>query len=346
MKNGEPILPEWIEGRGPDADVVISTRARLARSLSAYPFPSRASVEDLAMVAREVRAASTGLTTRFPKLKAVSVDRLSAEERNFLLDARVASVEQVQAGEGRIIVLEPSATLSIMVNEEDHLRLQAVLSGLAPRDAWELVDWADDVLEKGLDYGYSPGYGYLTASVSNVGTGLRVSALMHLAGLALTRQLNAKLRAALDVGVSIRGVFGEGTVSVGDLFQVSNETTLGLSESEIVDKVRAVAGYLLSEERAARKELRGSECNRLIERASRALNVLQSAMSIRAEQAVALMSPVRLASAMELTQECPLALLNELMLGIRVGVPQEGATDIERAGAFRHRLAGARISSC
>lgn len=339
MTSGEGNIPEWINGDGPDSDVVVSTRARLARSLASYPFPSRASGEDLFMVVREVRAASIGLAKRFPSLRSLSMEKLSLEERGFLLDAHVASFEQMRGGEGRAVILDPGASLSIMINEEDHIRLQAIMSGLVPEKAWELVDWADDVLSNNLDYGYSKRYGYLTASVSNVGTGLRVSAMMHLAGLSLKRRLNVQLRAAYDLGVSIRGLFGEGTRSLGDLFQVSNEVTLGVSEREIVERVRSVAQYILREERIARKELLDEEKSRLIDMASQSLRTLQGARSITPEQAIALMSPLRLAAALGMTNNCSNSLFNELLVGMRVGAGEESNIGIERASLVRDKLA-------
>ncbi|MCX8053754.1 MAG: ATP--guanido phosphotransferase, partial [Armatimonadetes bacterium] len=180
MRSEQVNLPDWVAGLGPDADIVISTRARLARSLADFPFPARANSEDLKTVARLVRQACTLLTTRFPQLRSLRVERLSPAQKCFLLDARVASAEQVLGGEGRIVVTEPDGKLSLMVNEEDHVRLQVMLSGLACREVWELIDWADDVLSEKLDYGFSDRYGYLTASITNVGTGLRISAMMHL----------------------------------------------------------------------------------------------------------------------------------------------------------------------
>lgn len=338
--SGETDVPEWIDGRGPDADVVISTRARLARSLAEFPFPSRASREDLTMVVREVRKACGGLAERFPELRLVSVDKLSDEVKSFLLGARLASVEQIHGGSGRAIVLTPRAGLSIMINEEDHLRLQAILSGLVCDEALEMVDWADDVLTTRLKFGYSRKYGYLTASLSNVGTGLRVSALMHLAGLRLTGGLDVQLRAAYDLGVSIRGLFGEGTQALGDLFQVSNEVTLGLDEREIAERVRSVAGYLLTKERLARKELLGRQRMRVLDNASRSLRTLQSAMSVKPREALALMSPLRLAIALGLVENGSSALMNELLAGMRVDSVSAG---IERAALLRRKLAGVHI---
>jgi len=299
----------------------------------------------LRMVARRVRSACTGLAAKFPELRSFRVERLSPVQRSFLLDARVASTEQMCGGEGRVVITEPSGALSVMVNEEDHLRLQAVVSGLSPREAWQLVDWADDVLAAKLDYGFSDRFGYLAASVSNVGTGLRVSAMMHLAGLAMTRALTERLRAAYDLGVSVRGAFGEGSRAVGDLFQVSNEATLGMPEGEIVEKVRSVVEYLLGEERLARKELLRLERKRLTEGALRAARTLSGAMSIKTGEALALISRLRLAAVMGLVEECPLSLANELLVSIQAAAGDDGGANTKRATLLRGKAAGVQVVS-
>ncbi len=342
MMNGDALIPEWVEGNGPDADIVISTRSRLARNLAGFPFPARASREDLTIVVQEVRAACAGLSKRFPKLKSISVDKLEPEERSYLLNAHIASVEHLRAGEERVVILDPSAVLSVLINEEDHIRLQVVMSGLVPEEAWKLVDWADDVLAERLDYGFSERYGYLAADFSNVGTGLRVSVMMHLAGLGMKGTLKRQLRAAYDLGVSVRGLFGEGSRFVGDLFQVSNEVTLGFSEIELVQKVRSVAQYLLDEERTARKELVNEQRKWLIDAASNALRVLQSTMSLKAKEALTLLSPVRLAASEGLLKNCSTALLNKLLVGMRAG-DDNGRANIERATFIRHNLAKAHL---
>jgi len=331
--------PEWIRGEGPHSDIVISTRARLARSLAAYPFPARSSGEDLSMVVSDVRAACGGLAARFPGLSAISMDKLDADQKALLLDARVVSFEQTEDRPGAAVIVEPNAVLSIMVNEEDHVRIQVLLSGLVPEQAWELADWVDDVLAESLDYGFSERYGFLTANVSNVGTGLRISAMMHLAGLALANRLAAQLRAAYDLGVSIRGIYGEGSRSVGDLYQVSNEVTLGLSEKEIVQRVASVAQYLLEQERLARKELLDGQRNRLVEAARKALAVLRGSRSITPEKAITLMSAIRLAAALNLISNCPISKLNEMLVGIRVGAADGIRAGMKRAELLRTALA-------
>jgi protein arginine kinase len=340
---GQATDPEWIRGEGPNSDVVISTRARLARSLSAYPFPARSSGEDLCMVVRDVRAACGGLGARFPGLSTISMEKLDPDQKAFLLDTRVISIEQTEDRPGAAVIVEPNAVLSIMVNEEDHLRIQVLRSGLVPEEAWELADWVDDVLGESLDYGYSTRYGFLTANVSNVGTGLRLSAMMHLAGSALANRLAGQLRAAYDLGVSIRGVFGEASRSVGDLYQVSNEVTCGLSEKEIVQRVSSVAQYLLGEERLARKELLGDQRNRLVEAASKALAALRGMRSITPEKAITLMSALRLASAMGLAANCPISRLNKLLVGMRVGAAEGIRAGMQRAEVLRNGLADVEV---
>lgn len=336
--------PEWIRGEGPDSDIVISTRARLARSLAAYPFPARSSGEDLSMVVRDVRAACGGLGARFPGLSMLSMDKLDPEQKALLLDARVVSFEQTDDRPGAAVVVEPNAILSIMINEEDHLRIQVLRSGLVPDEAWELADWVDDVLAESLEYGYSERYGFLTANVSNVGTGLRLSVMMHLAGSALANRLASQLRAAYDLGVSIRGMFGEGSRSVGDLYQVSNEVTLGLSEKEIVQRVASVAQYLLGQERLARKELLGDQRNRLIEAARKALAVLRGSRSITPEKAITLMSALRLAAALGLAENCPTSRLNGMLVGMRVGAADGIRAGMERAEVLRNGLTDVEVT--
>lgn len=344
MSSHGPEIPLWVKADGPDADVVITTRARLARDLAGFPFPARADDQSLTIVATEVRRACARLGEHIPGLRALRVEKLTAEQRTYLLDAHVASVEQVRGGVGRVVIADAGGRLSIMVNEEDHLRLQSLESGLAPEKAWNLVDWADDVLAQELDYGFSDKLGYLTASVSNVGTGLRVSALMHLGGLAMTGSLSSVLRAAWDLGVSVRGLFGEGSQGAGDLYQVSNEVTLGFSERDIVQKVRSVAEYLLGAERLARKELLDTQRSRLVDSAARSLRTMQGAMSLRARDLFVLMSPVRLAVSLEVAEDCSVEVMNEMLMLARGGAGDDMSVRLQRAAASRRKMAGVSIA--
>jgi len=212
-----------------------------------------------------------------------------------LVDAHIVSPEHLSGGPERMVVLEPSGRVAIMINEEDHLRIQVVLSGLAPEEAWRAVDDVDEELARSLQFAYSERYGYLTASITNLGTGLRISALMHLGGLAMLGKLKTTLKAAHELGVSVRGLFGEGTAGFGDFFQVSNEVTLGLEEQEIVGRVRGVARHLLEEEYRARELLAEEQSARLVATAANCIRAISRAQALSAQEALRLLSPIRVA---------------------------------------------------
>lgn len=335
--------PVWTRAEGPDADIVLTTRARLARNLSGCRFPGLAGGDELAQVACEVRKAAVRLAERLPALRTLNLSRLTAEQKSFLLDSHLASAEQVRGGSGRVVITEPGGSLSIMVNEEDHVRIQSLASGLAADQAWELADWADDVLAQSLDYAFSTKYGYLTADISNAGTGLRVSALMHLAGLRLRQKAGLVLRAAWDLGLSVRGPFGEGSDAAGDLYQISNQTTLGVGEEEIVQKVRAFAEYLLDAERSARKELLEAEPNRILNEAEKSLRVARGARSLGADDALRHLSVLRLAAALGIVEGFTLEQANRALVALQAGKGDGLEARLVRAAVVRGSLARAHI---
>jgi protein arginine kinase len=341
--------PAWVRDNGPESDVVVSTRARLARNISGAPFPGRAAATDLENVAELAKRASGRLTKRYPELQTIDVAAIEEEDRAFLVDAHLASPQQVRPRSGGLVLLEPGGRIAIMVNEEDHFRIQTILPGLQPIAAWKLVDEIDDELAKGIKFAYSAKLGYLTASLSNVGTGLRISAMMHLGGLAMTGRLARTLKAAIDLGVSVRGLFGEGSKGLGDLYQVSNEVTLGFPERELVERVRAVADHLLGEERVAREEILSDSRGKLVRTARQSLDRLRNAETITAGAALSLISPIRLAGAVRAIEGCSPGLLNELMVDMRVmrleepGIEVSTREDRRRAVLVRRRLRGIEI---
>lgn len=343
------IPPAWTGADGPESDIVVSTRARLARNLSGAPFPGRAAAEDLENVAELVRRASKHLTKRHPSLQTVDLSSIAEEDRTFLVDAHLASPHQVIPRRGGLLLLEPGGRIAIMVNEEDHLRIQAILPGLQTIEAWRIVDEVDDYLAKGLKFAYSQRLGYLTASLSNLGTGLRISAMMHLGGLAMTGRLSQTLKAALALGVSVRGLFGEGSKGFGDLYQVSNEVTMGAPEREFAERVRGVAAHLLEEERRAREEIVSDGRGRLVQAARQSLTKLRNAETVSAGEALAHLSPIRLAGAVGAISGFSARSINELMIDMRVMRMEEpGAyasvkADRTRAVLVRRRLKGMEI---
>ncbi len=344
MSNVLPVRASWVLDAGSESDVVISTRARLARNLADYPFPDRASADELAGVSLAVTEAVDVLKTRFPKIAAIRLAETDSTTLDSLLDTHLISPDHSANTEDRIIILEPTGKLSIMVNEEDHLRVQSLQPGFDVASAWAMVDWADDQLSSRLRFGYSPKYGYLTSSVSNVGTGLRISVMMHLAGLALCGRLRKTLRAAYDLGASVRGMFGEGSKLVGDIYQVSNELTLGITESEIADRVRSTASYLVREEREARSELLDERRHDILSRASRALQKLQNARALSVEQALTLVSPVRLALSTRLGNGS-VTVINEILAGSRAASSESFEQSSARAALIRTKTLGITLVS-
>jgi protein arginine kinase len=346
------LRPNWAFGQGPESDVVVSTRARLARNLSGRIFPGKASRENLLEVAQLVSSAVEPVSKEFPGLRIIDLKDMSDVEREYLVDAHVASYEQVEPKDGRLIVLNSECSIAIMVNEEDHLRIQTILPGLQASAAWELVDQVDDRLGSILRYEYSDNYGYLTASLSNVGTGLRVSAMIHLAGLAATGRLARTLRAAFELGISVRGLFGEGTSGHGDFYQVSNEVTLGLPEREIVHRVRGVAEYLIGEERRARELLAKESKRECAERAADCLSKLRRRNSVGAVEALGLLSPIRLGACMGIVQGADVRLFNELLIGMGIGRLSSARrvswdavkTEMTRGPKIKSRLRGLNIA--
>lgn len=343
------VPPAWTQADGPESDIVVSTRARLARNLSGIPFPGRAATEDLEKVAELAKKASLRLKKRWQDLQTVDVAQIQEEERTFLVDAHLASPQQVRPRNGGIVFLEPGGRIAIMVNEEDHFRLQTILPGLQPIDAWQFVDEIDDELAKELKFAYTSRLGYLTASLSNVGTGLRISSMMHLAGLSMVGRLGKTLKAAIDLGVSVRGLFGEGTKGLGDLYQVSNEVTLGAPEREFAERVRGVSCHLLGEERRAREEILSNKRIELVMTVRQSLQRLRNTETVTANDALALLSSIRLATAAEIVRGCSMKTLNELMVAMRLMRTEELGrysslmADRRRAVLVRRSLRGIEV---
>jgi len=320
------IRSEWISCDGPEKDVVLSTRARLARNVAGFAFPTRAKSADLEAVAAKIIEASDSLRRIYPDLITINTSSLTEEERSYLVDAHLASPQQVKPKDGRILLLESNGRIAIMVNEEDHLRIQAILPGLQTVKAWQLVDEIDDCLAEKLEFSASEKLGFLTASLTNLGTGLRISAMMHLGGLAMTGRLVRTIKAAVELDISVRGLFGEGSRGLGDFYQVSNEVTLGAPEMEFAERVGAVADYLVAEERNARNDLLEAGALRVIRAAQKSIKLIREAEKLNAKDALSLLSPLRVAVCGGLVDGIKLSDLNELMitLGImRLETPNE-----------------------
>lgn len=297
----------WLSGAGPEADVVISSRVRLARNLRGLPFVNRATPDDLGEVAKRVRGRAEALGAKglaggergageaCDRLW-VDVHTLSALDRQLLVERHLISKELSKGDTPRgLIVSLPDERLSVMVNEEDHLRIQAVLPGLCLDEAWKVADRADDELEAGLDFAFHERFGYLTACPTNVGLGLRMSVMLHLPGLRLTGDIEKARRAAKDMSLTVRGFYGEGSEALGDLYQISNQTTLGKPEDAIHRELAAeIIPQVIQFERAARVRLLQKRRSSLEDGVYRALGVLRACRLLTPEEALSLLSMVRL----------------------------------------------------
>ena len=228
----------WLSAEGPHADLVLSTRVRLARNLHNVPFTHRARDEQLQGVLSSIASAAQR-SSPFQDGLLLRMGDIAPLERQILVERHLVSHELGDGTRPRGLVVAPDARLSLMINEEDHLRLQSMTPGFQLAEAWALADGADDELDQSLDFAFSEEIGYLTSCPTNAGTGLRASALVHLPALVLLDEIQKVLKGIMQVGLNVRGFYGEHSEVMGNLFQISNQTTLGRSERESIDTLSA-----------------------------------------------------------------------------------------------------------
>lgn len=308
----------WLDGAGPAADVVVSTRVRLARNLQGRPYVSRAGREDREAV-REAVERMVHQDSLPRKAVVAFMEKIDPRERQILLERRMVSRELLGGGNGRppagaAVAVSCWDPVSVMVNEEDHLRMQCLVSGLRFTQAWELVDELDDEIGERLPLAYHHEFGYLTACPTNAGTGLRASALVHLPGLALTRNLKATLRGIVECGLTFRGLHGEGSGVVGNFVQISNQTTLGRSEADLLDHLGQLVETLIDKERNAREIVLRDAATVTEDKVWRAYGILRHARTLSYEELVNLLSGVRLGVSLALLPGPSAFTLNKLMI--------------------------------
>lgn len=305
---------EWLRGWGPNGDIVISSRIRLARNVAGYPFLSRATSTQRTELCRRI----SNVVAETPDwADGVVFDLHDSDEldRELLVERHLIS-RQHAGGEGhRAVSVSADETRSIMINEEDHLRIQSLRSGLQLEALWTDVNAVDDKLGEQLVFAYDEHFGFLTACPTNVGTGIRVSVMLHLPALKMTKEIERVARAARDLRLAVRGLYGEGTEAVGDLFQISNQTTLGKSEEEIInDLTRNVVPRIVDYERAARESLVNTRSYQLDDKIWRAYGVLCNARCIGSEEVHAYLSPIRMGIHLKRFDKIDIDTVNRLFL--------------------------------
>lgn len=295
---------EWIRAVGQEADVVMSSRVRLARNLADLPFPNSASAEQKRETMRLLRQATTdesvdpsfGEPAPDARLLWVDLTQVSPTERAMLYERHLISKQHAKGDEPRAVLISaPDEWLSVMINEEDHLRMQVMRSGLALSEAFERINRVDDAIEARVPYAFNPRFGYLTACPTNVGTGIRVSVMLHLPALRLVGEMDKVRRAAKSMNLAVRGFYGEGSEAAGDIYQISNQTTVGRPERDILqDFERQIVPQVIEYERTAREALLRKRRVMFEDKAHRALALLRSARLLATEEALHALSLVRL----------------------------------------------------
>jgi protein arginine kinase len=305
---------EWLRGSGPMSEVVISSRMRLARNIAGQRFLSKSTPRQRQALEQRLRDTILGAQLA-PKMLYVDLEGAPEVDRELLVERHLISKQHAAAEGARGVAVGENETVSIMVNEEDHLRIQVIRSGLQLEEAWEEISAIDDKLESKLDFSFHPRFGYLTACPTNVGTGIRVSVMLHLPALKLTGEIEKVFRAAKDMRLAVRGLYGEGTEATGDFYQISNQTTLGKTEEDIIsDFKHLVIPKIIDYEHHARRTLLNERTAALDDKVFRALGLLRSARLMAGEEVLFLLSHLRMGVNLGRIKDVDLRTINELFL--------------------------------
>jgi len=336
----------WMKYDGPEGDIVLGTRVRLARNLAKVPFPvaaNREQAKHVVQIAEKLTQPLNSLAS-FRFIKLAEVDQL---ERQVMMEKHLISPEQTKDTNFKAVLLSEQEDISIMVNEEDHFRIQVFFPGLQLQKAWELASKVDDIIEANVDYAFDPDIGYLAACPTNVGTGMRGSLMLHLPALAKVNQLGRVLNSVSQFGITVRGLYGEGSQSYGNIYQVSNQISLGHSEVDMLEHLSRITEQIITSERQARQYLL-DDGNRLAceDQIHRAYGILLHAQIMSTQEALELLSLVLLGIDLGILRDVNRTLIKELMVGIRAAhlqktmgqsLPPE-ERDRLRASLIRERL--------
>jgi protein arginine kinase len=338
-------IGEWLRGTGPESDIVMGSRIRLARNLADFPFISKASEHDRNEIERMLRERVLRLQAS-GELEYINVSELDGVDRQFLVERQLISREHAEGQGARGVAIDRQEQVSLMINEEDHLRIQCMHSGLDLKGAWEQINHVDDLIAEQVTYAFHPRLGYLTACPTNVGTGVRVSVMLHLPALAITRQIEKVFRSLQKISLAVRGLYGEGSQAMGDFYQISNQITLGRAEEDLVQQVGDIVPVLIDYERRAREFLIRESQQSLHDQVSRAYGILRTAQTISSEETMHLLSRVRMGVNLGLIPDLQIRDLNELFIRTQPahlqklrGVELDTADrNIERARYLRRHL--------
>lgn len=308
--------PKWLDGSGKNSDIVISSRVRLARNLRDFSFPNRAPTRVLNQVLTIVKDCYRKVVDLNDAILVV-INELDELDRQFLMERRLVSPDFVKSDKPCGLIIGKDELISIMINEEDHLRVQSIQSGLELDKAWQTIHTIDDALANPLNFAYSDQFGYLTACATNTGTGMRASVFINLPALAIAEKIDKIIHEIAPSEVAVRGFYGEGSDILGNIFQVSNQMTLGKTEQSIINRISNMAEQLISVELKAREKILQQESIIIEDKVARAIGTIKHAKMINSAECVSVLSLLRLGVALELIDYIDEKILNELLVLIQ-----------------------------
>lgn len=304
---------EWLKGTGPNSDIVISSRIRFARNIDKFPFPHWANRKQGKQVL-DMMEACLPRVDYLRKSTLFKLGDLDNVDKQFLIERHLMSLEHAQKNNSQAVIVDEDEIISIMVNEEDHLRVQVMQSGFNLFEAMHVINRIDDALASELSYAFMPDWGYLTACPTNTGTGMRGSVMLHLPALVMTRQINQVLAAISKLSFTTRGLYGEGTQAMGNFFQISNQVSLGHSENEIIENINGLIRQIIEQENQSREVLMTQNREVLEDKINRSAGILKSAHIISSQETSELLSLVRLGCDLGIIKDINRRAINELFL--------------------------------
>jgi protein arginine kinase len=338
---------QWLKGTGPYAHIVTSSRIRLARNLSSYPFPNKSNKKELEDVLSTVEKAF-GQIEYFKDSTLFRINEIDSVDRQFLVERHLMSHEHASNPDGKGLIVSKEEILSIMINEEDHLRIQVMQSGLNLTETWKIMNTIDDALANKMGFAFYPDWGFLTACPTNTGTAMRGSVMLHLPALVMTKQINKVLTAISKLSFASRGFYGEGTQASGNFYQISNQVSLGHSEEDIIQNINGLIKQIIEQEEQARQALLLQNRPMLEDKICRSYGLLKHAHIMSSQETIELLSMIRLGVDMGILKDVGHKTINQMFLMIQPAHLQkiEGKKlnaferDTKRASLIRQKLGG------
>ncbi|MCY6371590.1 protein arginine kinase [Clostridium ganghwense] len=339
-------MKNWLETKSENDNVVISSRIRLARNIKNIPFPNKLNVEEAKDVVKKVEDAFYSVPYMEEQYKTIYLWQSDDISNISYLEKHLISNKLISNNQESAFILGNDETVSIMINEEDHIRLQSITGGLNLKEAYEYTNKLDDLLEEKLDYAFHEKLGYLTSCPTNLGTGLRASVMVHLPALTMNKEITGLFNGLTQVGMTIRGLYGEGSKGEGNLYQISNQVTLGLSEEEILTNLTGVINQVINQEKITRERIFSKRKYEVEDKIFRSAGILKSAVMLNSNEALNLLSNVRLGVEMGIIKDIDNTVLNKLLVDIQPATIQKGSQDkltekqrdLKRAQLVKERL--------